>query len=241
MRLFFLLLLLTNIAFFTWYYQMGAFDEREAPLEMITKSDSGIPTLVLVNERDKTAQAGGQRPRPAAAPESNGRPPAAEPPVVAAVERRCVIAGPYDAQAAADAARRTAAGYGIAARIEETEREVAASSWVVLEGRYSVADARRILGEMRESGLDDLAITPLDDGGNVISLGLYSRQDTLESRLREIVDHGYSAEVQKRVRTVPAYSLRLSLEAGDLTPMARLIDELVKQEPRIEWRDVECR
>ena len=142
---------------------------------------------------------------------------------------------------AAGDARRTAVQAGIRAEIEETGRQVPAGFWVLLEGRHTAAEARRILREMEDKGLQDVAITPLEDGTHAISLGIYSRQTTLDDRRREIIAQGYVPVVRERTRTEIAYSLRLALKAEDLRPMTRLITSLVDADPRIEWRDVDCR
>ncbi len=261
MRFFFLLLLLGNIAFFTWHFQLGAYSKMDASAEVFARTDPGVAELVMLSERaqrETTLAQLTERPPepgapPAAAPVPTPAPaplpaPApvrpASPPAPASPARileRCIVAGPYESMEVAEDARRTAVQAGIHAEIEETGRQVPAGFWVLLEGRYTAAEARRIRREMDDKGLQDIAITPLEDGTHAISLGIYSRQTTLEDRRREIIAQGYVPVVRERTRTEIAYSLRLALKAEDLRPMTRLITSLVDMDPRIEWRDVDCR
>lgn len=257
MRLFFLLLLLGNAAYFTWQYQTGGFSAQATPEAPVVRTNSGVPGLTLLAERgqgDAAARRAEPPPEPAAprvpVPVPTPAPVAPQPPVapVAPVvteaprlAERCVVAGPFESRAAADDAARVAARAGITADIEDTGRRVTTGYWMLLEGRYTIVEARRIMREMEDKGLRDVAITPLDTGDHAISLGIFSRQETLESRRREIIAQGYVPEVRERTRTEPGHALRLRLEAADLRPMRGLLDTLVGMDPRIEWRDVDCR
>ncbi len=289
MRLFFLLLLLGNLAFFTWHFQMGAYSETGVSAEAtVARTDPGVPGIVTIAERAQ--QTAAPAPRAARPPEPEApvvaetpaapspspeepvaasppspvdpapavssaprdpatvRPPqtapaavAPPPPATAArVPERCTSAGPYENAEAAEAARRAAVAAGIDARVEETGRQVPAGFWVLLEGRYPIAEARRLLREMEGKGLRDIAITPLEDGSHAISLGIFSLQSTLDNRRREIIAQGYIPEVRERTRTINAYRLRLRLAAEDLRPMTRMMNTLVEMDPRIEWRDIDC-
>jgi hypothetical protein len=243
MRLFFLLLLLGNIAFFTWNYQLGAWSDTQAPAEVLARTDPDVPGLVMISERAQGMVMPAQRRERTPGSEAPATPPAPEqaPGPAVRMAERCIVAGPYEALAGAEDARQAATLAGISAEIIETSRQVPAGFWMLLEGRHTAAGARRILREMEGKGLGDIAITSLDDGGYTISLGIFTRQATLDNRRREIIAQGYVPEVRERTRAETAYSLRLALEAEDLRPMTRLINTLVDMDPRVEWRDVDCR
>ncbi len=260
MRLFFLLLLLGNLAYFAWHFQLGAYSgDRSPAVQGVDRTDPGVPGLVTLAERAAGREIAAAPPAPARPPEPatpvapEPAPIPATPPVEPAPARpapssaatvrlpeRCTVAGPYETDEAAESARAAANAAGIDARVEETARSVPAGFWVLLEGRYPIAEARRLLREMEDKGLRDIAITPLEDGNHAISLGIFSLQSTLDNRRRELIAQGYVPEVRERTRTVNAWSLRLRLEAEDLRPMTQLMNTLVEMDPRVEWRDVDC-
>lgn len=234
MRLFFLLLLLMNVGFFVWFYQQGVFsNDTVTTAPVIAQTDPGVQKLVLVSEQQAQEEAPPPRevPPPVATASTSTSP----------VSERCVVAGPWPDRDLAEQAQAAAGEAGIPALIEEVEHEVAAGSWVVLEGRYEIGEARALLREMQAQGISDVAITPMEDGRHLISLGLFSRQSTLENRRQEILRAGYVPEVRQRTRTEPAWTVLLALEAADLAPMSELLERLIEMEPRTQWRDIECR
>lgn len=243
MRVFLLLLLLMNIAFFGWHYQQGGFSREFAPVSRdIAQTDAGVPMLVLVSEQAEVETTRSPTPSTVASADAPGAvqsvAPPPPPPVVLA--ERCVVVGPYAEREGAETALATASRAGIPALLEETEQRVSAGFWLVLEGRYSPAEGRRIIGDMEARGISDTAVTPLEDGSHAISLGIYNRQSSLDVRRRQFTTAGYQTEVIERTRTRVAWNLLLALEAADLTPMSTLIDTLIETDPEIGWRDIEC-
>ncbi len=258
MRLFFLLLLLMNVAFYIWHEPIVAWMKGDAPVERTVTRSETMPSLVLLSERDAP------RSEPAARQDAPAKPPpqaaglpspsvqADFPPAAVSSAARaetaaalpagqCIEVGPYTDAALAAAARSSAESAGMKAGLERVERDMPAGYWLLTEERYNLAGARDILRRMGEDGVDDIAIVSLDSG-MAISLGLYSRSAAMERRRRELVELGYPVEVRQRSERREVQVLHLATAAGaDAQAVKALLTDLVSAEPRLEWRDTACR
>jgi hypothetical protein len=267
MRLFFLLLLMMNIAFYVWHEPIVAWLKGGEPAEQraAARSDAAS-SLVLLSEREARAAepapgpapVPNPAPAPVVTPAPRQEPPAATPapsvqaafpPAAVAPARgaapapaalRCLEIGPYAEAGLAEAARARAARIGMTAALEKVEREMPAGFWLLTEARYDLAGAREVLRRMGEQGVDDIAIVSLDSG-MAVSLGLYSRTSAMERRRRELVELGYPVEVRQRSETRQVQMLRLSSAGVAEQAVRELLADLTAAEPRLEWRDAECR
>lgn len=261
MRLFFLLLLLANLAFFYLHEPviewMGV---GEAPPAAGTRQPPA-PPLLLLSERDARIadDVSGQRspavpspepdrapappppartPAPASGLSAAPSPPAGSSPETAVQAGRCLAIGPYLEESRAADARGSAEEAGMTATLETAEREVPVGHWMLTKERYTLAEARAVMSEMNEKGIGDTALVSLDDGV-AISLGVFSRTSALERRRRELAGHGYSPEVRPRLATRTVYMVRLE-HPGAGGALDALLNVLAQSEPRLEWRETGC-
>ncbi|HHH36183.1 MAG TPA: SPOR domain-containing protein [Gammaproteobacteria bacterium] len=190
MRILFLLLILINVAVYAWFDRYGDLMALPPP-----PSVPEVGRLLLLSERP-----GG----PAPAVAAGGPPPRT---------RLCFRAGPFEDEAQARDWLAALPQPPRSQRMERRSTRVAAGYWVHLPQSLPLRDARRVLRELREKGVEDIAITPAGDGLYVISLGVYRLRETLEERRAELAALGYEPEVVERVKEAQRYWLTLEYDA----------------------------
>ncbi len=209
MRWIFSLLLLANVVFFLWQFQ-----SRQSPPAAPT-ADQPIPghvnRLLLLEEVDRTelrVRSFARAPEPAEPSEGAARDaPTAELPV-------CYTVGPLQdedriAQIDAWLSERDAI-----TSLRVGERREINTYWVYLPPFPSVDEAKARQARMREQGISDIYVIPGGNMAGAVSLGLYSQRDTLERRIQQLHDEGYSPEVQPRYKITKASWIEVELPAG---------------------------
>jgi hypothetical protein len=229
-RLFFLALLLVNIAFFAWHDRLVGWLAPRAPERPAGASQEVAPTLVLLSERTPAEAAAGAAPQPSVA----ATPPGGATP-------QCLSAGWFMDSAVAEQARAAAADAGLDARVEQAEREVTAYYVLLLPERYAAADqANGKLEALRAKGVSDVAAVALGDRF-AVSLGIYNRPKAMEKRRQELLAAGFTPEVRERRAKRTVYSLALGgLDQADRDRLAALKDRLGALEPQLEWQEAAC-
>lgn len=215
MRYLVYLLLLSNLGLFGWIYT----HPPQAPQPRLPAVvPPGSESIVLLAERDGP-------PAPVAADEQAGangvEAPEAVPGQSAAAALNVPAAGQPDPSAGAAppppvclavgpilGKRRSAAviallssgGYSPARRAEDIRKP--AGYWVYMPA-MPAADARRIAANLDEKGMTDYFIGKQ----NYISLGIFSRKDKAQIRLKQVQSLGYDAILEQRYRTRTYYWL----------------------------------
>lgn len=268
MRLFFLLLLLANLAFFYWHEPITAWlAERAAPARSAS-AGSDAPSLVLLSERVAREEESRLAVRDGVPPEisgagGNATPPASSPPLPSksaaepALELAresvrapkpqpplaagvCLEVGPWEDAGRAREAADAAKRAGMKAAIETAERDMPGGSyWLVTQQRFDQPGARDMKHRMNEDGIEDIAIVSLD-GAWAISLGLYSRPATAERRRRQMLDLGYTPELRRQTEKRSVHLLRLDSAGAGADAIGGLLGALQQAEPQLEWRESAC-
>jgi hypothetical protein len=106
------------------------------------------------------------------------------------VKALCLEAGPLD-KARAERVRQWAQGLrpGLQASLE---RRPETPSYMVYLPTASAADAQRLLGRLRQSGVADTYAIPDGNLRNAISLGIFTAQEGANARLKEVTELGFS-------------------------------------------------
>lgn len=239
MRLFFLVLLLANLAVWYWRADVAAWlGPRLEPPPAPQVRGEQPPALVLLAEREGArASAGDGRPA-TVQPQAPARSPARNAGTAGAgATVACIELGPWEDPARVAAALDAATAAGIEPRRVSEEREVPTGYWIVSAARYDFAGARAAMDELEEKGIRDLAIVSLDDG-HAVSLGVFSRASAMERRRRELTDAGYAADVRRRTQT-RAVEL-LVIERRDGASVDAFIERLGRADPTLQWRERPC-
>ncbi len=213
-------LVLMNGAFFAW--QLG----RDRQVEIVVDPEppatasAMVNRLLLVSElergvlRQRTAaplQTLGPAPYPQAsdgdpAPQeetaalSTGQAPSAS----RAPDVECYTLGPLQNEDDISALGAWFSAQGSQATLRTDERREVVSTWVFLPplATREAADAR--VREMQAANIDDIYVIPRGDMANAISLGLYSQEESLQRRVSQLEERGFTPSVLPRYRTVVA-------------------------------------
>jgi hypothetical protein len=179
-----------------------------------------------------------QPPAPAEAPPVGAGLPA-NPPVDSAPEpiaptdppppRTCLTLGPLDNTAPLTEIQAWLEQRGAIVDIRTDERREVALYWIYFPPFTSRREAVAQVERMREEGISDVIVVPKGDMENAVSLGVFSRTETRDRRLRELNAKGYQPSISPRYRTTLATWMDVS------APEDAIRDDAV----RARWPDLE--
>lgn len=225
MRLFFLLLLLANLALYYWHEQVVDWLAARAPVERpVASAYEGAPSLILLSERAEPEIA----------------PPEIAPPEIAASPPRCLLAGPFDDRAIAEEARAAAEEAGFKVDIEQSEREVIVKYLLSLPQRYSAEEAARIIKDLKAKGIQDVATVAAGDRF-AVALGIYNRARVMVKRRQQLIAAGYTPEVKERRAQRAVFSLVIEYGESDSDRLESLRKTVESLEGPVEWSETGCR
>ncbi len=150
-----------------------------------------------------------QAPRMDASPDTPEPTTLTEPPLPPA--RHCQTIGPFMTQENMNVLVGELKLLDVEAVQRTVQMQQPSGYWVFLPAMPN-ADARRIVDELAEKGVEDYFL----GRQNFISLGIFSDKRTAESRLRDITELGYDAHLEPRYRTREVYWLDLEEHGQDL-------------------------
>lgn len=197
----------------------------ESPPDATAQRSSPPPT----SSATEPATAGPAPDDPARTADTATSPAAASPP------RTCLTIGPLDADADLGALQIWLEEQGAKVDVRRDERREVALYWVYFPPRASREQAVAEVLELRNRGIDDIIVVPKGDMANAISLGVFSRPENRDRRLRELNDKGYQPSIGPRYRTKVATWIDLAAPAGDLDEQA-----ITARWPEIEVASKPC-
>ncbi len=239
MRVFVLMLLVLNLAFFCWQYLGDSGQSAEDEMSS-TSTDSALagPSLVLVKEAVPPATTRKQVELSAVEPVTEVESPIDEvviepqTEVIAAAAMvkpepvaRCYKVGPFEQRQQPSEMALVAERYGFEAAITARQVERLFGEWVYLSGYSTLAAARADVASLKAQGIRDISIARLDEGQLIISLGIFGQQKSLKRRLDEVGALGYvNYQQRKRYRKAEEFWLVLSGFAGE--PQQSMLEDL---------------
>ncbi|GMQ90622.1 MAG: SPOR domain-containing protein [Gammaproteobacteria bacterium] len=148
----------------------------------------------------------------------------------------CYTVGPLQNEDDISALSAWFRAQGSRATLRSDERREVVSTWVFLpplESREAADDRMR---EMQAANIDDIYVIPRGDMANAVSLGLFSQKDTLERRVSQLEERGFTPSVLPRYRTVTASWFDVTTSAAQ--PMTvGVLDQIF---PDLVIRQVAC-
>ena len=203
-RLLVLLLLAANLGVAAWLFLTPRAD-APAPVA----ADPGVAPLVLLSERDGTAEA--EAAALASAPEPAG----------AASDDRCLSLGPFPTQS--DLRRAVNALTPAVKRVRTREARTSQSRGflVYLPAPASREQALSVARELYGRGVRDYYVVTAGEQQNTISLGLFRDRNNAERRRAEIAAMGFTPAITERLEELPVYWL----------------DFAVGRDSNFNWRD----
>jgi cell division septation protein DedD len=112
----------------------------------------------------------------------------------------CVMVGAFADEVRAQDFIARLAVLDVAAFLNPVDLSVGEGYWVYLEPLVSREESRRRLAELQDRGVDSYII-PKGELENGISLGMFTKRDLAELRLKELVDLGINAKIQEIKRS----------------------------------------
>lgn len=128
-------------------------------------------------------------------------------------ERRCFTIGPLHEAAPVEALSRWFDSRGIEVQISALERREVDLYWVFFPPFPSRDEAVARAMEMREKGIADIYVLRKGDMAHAVSLGAFSRQDTLERRVRDLRAKGYQPATTRRSYATQARWIDIGADA----------------------------
>ena len=119
-------------------------------------------------------------------------------------DRECFTIGPLENEDDISALSAWFSAQGSQATLRGDERREVVSTWVFMEPLESREAANARVQEMLAANIDDIYVIPRGDMANAISLGLYSQNETLQRRVSQLEERGFTPSVLPRYRTVTA-------------------------------------
>ena len=137
---------------------------------------------------------------------------------VAAPGTTCLTVGPLGEDAPVDAVGEWLKGLGAEVEVRSDERREVALYWIYFPPTATRAEAVTQVERMRAEGIDDVLVVPKGDMANAVSLGVFSRTDSRDRRLKELNDKGYRPSIAPRYRTKRATWVDASAPIGSVSP-----------------------
>jgi hypothetical protein len=211
MRILFLVLVLTNLAFAAWH---AWFSRPELPTRPIR---SGAPSIKLFAEANTVAA-----PQDAVAVQAD----------TANELRGCLSVGPFPNRVdVIDAvAALTASGFVTNQRI--ADGEVWLGYWVYLDAIDTQAAAAAIVEQLGAAGIREAYVIADGNSGNLISLGVFSEQARAQQRFSEVEALGLSPVVANRSQPGEVFWLDVTTEGGRRFSRSELPD--IEVDPQLQ-------
>ncbi|HFD92288.1 MAG TPA: hypothetical protein ENJ22_03275 [Gammaproteobacteria bacterium] len=250
MKTLFIVLVAINAIFFAW--QMSYDGKAETDTVMKGQLDSEAPTLLLLSERERLSgptqnsiREGKKAPatlpvkKPAASAPEPG--PAKVPERLQtgnAVASTCYRIGPFEDRRQVE---ELAASHQLAATetsIEEEQEKRHAGYWVKWPEELSLSGARSVMNELRNRGVTDMSISPLDNKRYALSLGIFGTRYYMEQRVDEMRALGYHPVVEDRYKEATVYWLRVGKADKKTSESLRV---LIGQNQGVTMLPLDCR
>ncbi len=214
-RLLMLLLLAANIGVATWLVMA-----QRQPVPRLPLTDPGVPPLVLLAERDRSARA--------SAPAPGQRP--------ARRDTACTSLGPFDTQSDLRAAMNALTPVVERIQFREGARTQSYGHVVFLPAQASREAALAFARQLSSRGVRDYYVVSSGDQQNTISLGLFRDVANAERRRAELAALGFDARIAERTEARPEYFLDFAQGA------ARAVDwrALLPDSRNVTARTIPC-
>ncbi len=224
LRAFIYLLVLLNIGTYYWYRHYADSPAQYEP-PVASAPPEGVRSLRLLSETaEKQAPTASAQvtvdtaPPPRKEPALQTTPPAPPAPEQLTVDitpaspsqtsQQCLRGGPFKTAQERMKVRQWLTSLSTAEITENDETSQGKTTyWVGLGRTERLSDANKILDELQQAGIKDIAVIPLKAGGYLVSLGLYRFQDIALKRRQQIRALGFDARIHPRTRQRTLYWL----------------------------------
>lgn len=231
------------MVYFAW--QLSSDDDQETAGAAATQASGGVPALRLLSERTaapdtETSTATKEAIKPSLIQAEKKNRPVFDRPEAQRKQNTstaCHKTGPFpdEQQAQAFAASLQPSPAQAEIQAESAKRRI--GFWVKWPEEVTLAGARSVMGELRNRGVSDMSIVPLDNKHYAISLGIFGTRYYMEQRVDEMRALGYTPIVEGRYKQVTRYWL--IVQDMDASGIARMRSQ-VAQMQGIALQSTDC-
>ncbi len=184
-------LLAANILYFSWEYNQQLERARTEP-SLIPPLPANVERLTLVRELAHP---------PSPLTEQSEPPPTTPEPS----SQVCMSVGPFPSKSAAATVREWFEDRELETAEREESQEEVKRYWVYLKPPGSEEATQQMLEDLERKGVEDYLLLSKGEMAGAISLGIYGTQKTVERRLAELAQKGYSPEVAPHTSVEQTY------------------------------------
>jgi hypothetical protein len=166
--------LLANLAMFFWHYQPGLFREQEEKQQLADGEQ--VPQLVLLREFESQQQS-----QTSAAEDVQS----------------CFNLGPFLTRKAAGQINQELKSMGISAVLRVNKDKTRPGYWVLIPPEKDRQAARKVIARLKAKNIKDYFLVATGSQKNAVSLGVFSRPELAQKRLRQIKKMGFSVSIEK--------------------------------------------
>jgi len=206
MRSLFLFLLLLNVLYALWQWQIGGWQlpvmshpQHQAPVDLPSDEDVPLSSVAL-----------GSSPLVPAKPIQTDT-----------ASALCVMLGTFGVRAEAEQLQQRLRALDVAAELMTLEEVAATDYWLVMSVSGGNQGALARLSMLQERGIDSFVITRGALAGN-LSLGVFSQRDYAAARKAQLEAEGYDVRVEAVEKTREQYRLQVPPSGRRLLDQAML-------------------
>ncbi len=152
----------------------------------------------------------------------------------------CRTLGPIETEQQAEKFAVALADQVSRVRRREEKNTKIDSYWVLAPPQGTRAETRRVVANLKKSGVKDLWIMPKGEFKGYISLGIYAREARTKRRRAQLAAHGLETNVRPRFNEQPRFWLDLEISAEGLDDDA-LAQSVEQMQPALSLVPLDCR
>jgi hypothetical protein len=229
MRLIFIVLLLTNIAFFlTQFFGKSAVATSESAVAE-HKNFGNLQTIAERNASGKSVPKEAKKKVPEVVGSS----------AVPSDAEKCELIGPFAELLHAEYLVERLTALEVASTVKQVEIADGNNYWVYLKPEMSEKEALRRLSEIQQAKAIDSYIIPSGELANGISFGQFSSEKDAAAKAEEIRAQGYAAEIKEVPKSHNETWVEVREKVGQKINEEKWLS-LLKEEKAIERRQNYC-
>ncbi|MGD2167314.1 MAG: hypothetical protein PVF63_04355 [Gammaproteobacteria bacterium] len=211
MRIFFLVLVLANLAFAAWHAWFSGADLPTRPIR------PGGPGIEIYQSATGTV------------PDTA----ASAAPAESTAQRECVSVGPFPNRVDVEDAVSALTASGFQAQQRAAQGEVWLGYWVYIDAIETQTEAARIVERLGAEGINEAYVIADGDNGNIISLGVFSERARATQRFSDVEALGLAPVVVNRSQPGEVFWLDVTARSGRAFDRSEL--PVIEVDPELQF------
>ena len=151
----------------------------------------------------------------------------------------CYTLGPVTTIHVAAAVSTMLEKAGVISETRETEDRIPNGFWVHLPVEKNATTAQKLLVEIQNKNISDVSTVPLEEGGYVVSLGVFSEEIRAKRRQNQFIKMGYKPVIDQRykVKILTWFDVK---DSDSTLLMPDVFKNLAAKFPGIKIQETDC-